>query len=545
MPTQVIPPKELLEATLGGLSLLVVAGGSTGYVLTKQSDGTYAPAAASSGSGDVVGPASATDNAVARFDATTGKIVQNSVVTIGDTGNITGLGTVACGAITASGTVTGPLLASSSAVETQHTLTNTAASSNGAWSFGIGSGSQLGHGQFAIGLGSTIAAATRNITLATGGVVQIGNPTASILAGLASNFEIRPNVNVTTGVGGISYSTNNAGTLAHTTGNANPLIVGIAFAPTSGSGVLNQLNVSGAINQTGGANGITRGIYVNPTLTAAADYRAIEVSAGKSVFQAVEGTTVTASGTITTRNSTTATKTEVYNTYTSPTVYERAVIDWVTTANTCKIGTEKGASGGTARDLCFVTDGTARITVNGTTGVSTCATQVILAASTTSLSSLRIPNGSAPTSPVDGDEWSTSSGRFSRINGVTHKIGGETRQISFVIGDGTNVITTGRKAGVQIPFDCVITGWSIFEDTSTSSSIAVDIWKDTYANFPPTVADTIAASAKPTLSSATSNQDNTLTGWTTAVSAGDFVVPNVDSVTAAKRVVVVLRVRLK
>jgi len=43
------------------------------------------------GTGDVVGPASATDNAVARFDGTTGKLIQNSAVTIADTtGDITG-----------------------------------------------------------------------------------------------------------------------------------------------------------------------------------------------------------------------------------------------------------------------------------------------------------------------------------------------------------------------------------------------------------------------------------------------------------------------
>jgi hypothetical protein len=39
----------------------------------------------------VVGPASSTDNAVVRFDTTTGKLVQNSVVTIDDSGDITGL----------------------------------------------------------------------------------------------------------------------------------------------------------------------------------------------------------------------------------------------------------------------------------------------------------------------------------------------------------------------------------------------------------------------------------------------------------------------
>jgi hypothetical protein len=41
--------------------------------------------------GDVVGPASATDNAIARFDTTTGKLIQNSIVTISDTGAVTGV----------------------------------------------------------------------------------------------------------------------------------------------------------------------------------------------------------------------------------------------------------------------------------------------------------------------------------------------------------------------------------------------------------------------------------------------------------------------
>ncbi len=38
-----------------------------------------------------MGPASATDNAVARFDATTGKLIQNSAVTISDTGDVAGV----------------------------------------------------------------------------------------------------------------------------------------------------------------------------------------------------------------------------------------------------------------------------------------------------------------------------------------------------------------------------------------------------------------------------------------------------------------------
>ena len=57
------------------------------------------------GVGDVVGPASATDNAIARFDTTTGKLIQNSVVTIGDTGAATGITTLA-----ASTSVTTPIV---------------------------------------------------------------------------------------------------------------------------------------------------------------------------------------------------------------------------------------------------------------------------------------------------------------------------------------------------------------------------------------------------------------------------------------------------
>jgi hypothetical protein len=50
------------------------------------------------------------------------------------------------------------------------------------------------------------------------------------------------------------------------------------FAPTSGTATMSIMHLTWGINQTGGANGITRGLYVNPTLTAAADWRSIEWS---------------------------------------------------------------------------------------------------------------------------------------------------------------------------------------------------------------------------------------------------------------------------
>jgi hypothetical protein len=59
--------------------------GNTGKYLTT--DGTNTSWSTNAG-GDVVGPSSATDNALARYDTTTGKLIQNSVVTIDDAGNI-------------------------------------------------------------------------------------------------------------------------------------------------------------------------------------------------------------------------------------------------------------------------------------------------------------------------------------------------------------------------------------------------------------------------------------------------------------------------
>jgi hypothetical protein len=56
------------------------------------------------------------------------------------------------------------------------------------------------------------------------------------------------------------------------------------FAPTSGTAVYNTALINPTVNQTGGANGITRGLFIDPTLTAAADFRAIQTTAGKIIF---------------------------------------------------------------------------------------------------------------------------------------------------------------------------------------------------------------------------------------------------------------------
>jgi len=128
------------------------------------------------------------------------------------------------------------------------------------------------------------------------------------------------------GVSDAVYSANGTAAAASiTSGTKRGISDTINFAPTSGTATYASLYATPTINQTGGANGITRGLYINPTLTAAADLRAIEVASGIT----------------------------------------------------------------------------------------------ILGASTTAKASLRIPSGTAPTSPVNGDIWFDGTNIKMQIGGVT------------------------------------------------------------------------------------------------------------------------------
>jgi len=113
-----------------------------------------------------------------------------------------------------------------------------------------------------------------------------------------------------------------------------------------------------------------------------------------------------------------------------------------------------------------------------------------------------------------------------------------TASITMIIDGGGSAITTGVKGYIEVPFSCTISQVTMLADQS--GSIVVDIWKDTYANYPPTDADSITASAVPTISAATKSQDGTITGWTTGITAGDILGFNVDSASTVTLVTVSL-----
>lgn len=113
--------------------------------------------------------------------------------------------------------------------------------------------------------------------------------------------------------------------------------------------------------------------------------------------------------------------------------------------------------------------------------------------------------------------------------------------LSIVIDGGGSVITTGGKGTVEVPFDCDVVRWSLFADQV--GSIVIDVWRDIFANYPPTVADSITGSGKPTLAGTNKANNLSAAGWTTTLNHSDVLRFNVDSAATVTRVTLNIRVR--
>ena len=121
-----------MSGSISGVLTVQPAATTANYTLTLPggvgASGTYLKALDGTGTlawaapGDVYGPASSTDNAVARFDTTTGKLVQNSSVTISDTGDVAGAKTIAM-----SGATSGVLTVQPAGTTTNYAVTMPAA----------------------------------------------------------------------------------------------------------------------------------------------------------------------------------------------------------------------------------------------------------------------------------------------------------------------------------------------------------------------------------------------------------------------------------
>lgn len=151
---------------------------------------------------------------------------------------------------------------------------------------------------------------------------------------------------------------------------------------------------------------------------------------------------------------------------------------------------------------------------------------------------------SAPTSPTPavGDTYyNTTSSFWSVYNGSSWSTGTIDQTVNFIINGGGAEIADGVAGDLQVDYAATILSWTLLADQS--GSIVVDVWKTTYASAPPTVANTITGSDKPTITTATKATSSALTGWTTSIASGNVLRFNVDSCNTIQRCTVALKVR--
>jgi hypothetical protein len=155
----------------------------------------------------------------------------------------------------------------------------------------------------------------------------------------------------------------------------------------------------------------------------------------------------------------------------------------------------------------------------GTTGTD--LTSTVANGTTTPVITLNVPTASA-----------TNRGALSSADWTSFA----TRTFGAVFDGGGSVLTVGTTVDVIFPVALTITSWTMLADVSGSA--VIDLWKDTYANYPPTIADTITGSAIPTITTAIKNTSSTLTGWTITVNANDIIRFNVTSATTITRLTI-------
>ena len=159
-------------------------------------------------------------------------------------------------------------------------------------------------------------------------------------------------------------------------------------------------------------------------------------------------------------------------------------------------------------------------------------TTVGVAASTTGAAPFNIPQGTAPTSPNNGDIWTTSTGVFARINGTTQTIlttpaftlsprtvhtcgiGGNSASSAFT--NQTPVSTEFYVAEVLVPANMTITGVSVFNGTVASGNMKVGLATSAGIN--------VATSVSTAVSGTNAYQNVAFTGTYSAVGPATYYV---------------------
>ncbi len=156
-----------------------------------------------------------------------------------------------------------------------------------------------------------------------------------------------------------------------------------------------------------------------------------------------------------------------------------------------------------------------------------------------------IPNAAISGSSVTKQGVITAGSGISVTNGsgiVTiaatgSGITGTTTTISMTIDGQGSAIVAGSTRSITVPFQCVISSWSVVADAS--GSLAVHLASSTFNNYP-TITNITGAGNGPSLSSQ-SKRGAAVSGWTqTTIDAGSVLAFVVDSASTVKWATIVL-----
>lgn len=175
----------------------------------------------------------------------------------------------------------GTRLSINDASPTASTILNTKGGGTGNSTYGLLHKNSSGTQTFRVADdGTTVFGTTDTITVTGTGITRSGGA----LSITAPSGQI---ININNGNGG-TFKWGAGYTWTATSGAEVAASTTSSVAYSSGTATFVSLALTPSITQTGGASGITRGLYVNPTLTTAADFRGIEVNAssGYAIYTA-------------------------------------------------------------------------------------------------------------------------------------------------------------------------------------------------------------------------------------------------------------------
>ena len=126
--------------------------------------------------------------------------------------------------------------------------------------------------------------------------------------------------------------------------------------------------------------------------------------------------------------------------------------------------------------------------------------------------------------------------------------GFEIRAATFIAGTGP-LSPPIDDVDIRIPTKATLRRVTILTSgvagAATNGSCAVDIWKDSYANWPPTNADDITGGVSPAISNGTKYDNSALAGWSTALAAGDVLRVHLASSSVFRRITVQLELEVE